>query len=134
MYYHSNNTIYSQILIIAQTWKTLDLLLKQSLPGIVVFYKQKTPKRGEHSWDQGIVSCEAVFSWKFGEIEKRKKKNTWRKIEEINKNYNQINVALYVIISNGNERFFYCIINQKELKLYGLHFSVASTLCWVVWL
>ena len=40
---------YSQILIIAQTLKALDLLLKQSLLGIVVFYTHKTPKRGEHS-------------------------------------------------------------------------------------
>ena len=38
------------------------MLLKQSLLGIVVFYTQKTPKRGEHSWDQGIVSLEAIFS------------------------------------------------------------------------
>jgi hypothetical protein len=40
----------------------LDLLLKQSLFSIVVFYTQKTPKRGEHSQDQGIVSLEAIFS------------------------------------------------------------------------
>ena len=38
------------------------MLLKQSLLGIVVFYTQKTPKRGEHSWDQGIVSLEAIFN------------------------------------------------------------------------
>ena len=40
----------------------LDLLLKQSLIGIVVFYTEKTPKRGKHSWDQGIISLEAIFS------------------------------------------------------------------------
>ena len=39
------------------------MLLKQYLLGIVVFYAQKTPKRGEHSWDQGIVSLEAIFSY-----------------------------------------------------------------------
>ena len=49
-------------LIIAQTSKALDLLLEQSPLGIVVFYTQKTPKRGEHSWDQGIVSLEAIFN------------------------------------------------------------------------
>ena len=48
--------------IITQTLKALDLLLKQSLLGIVVFYTKKTPKWGEHSWDQGIVSLEAIFS------------------------------------------------------------------------
>ena len=47
--HHSNNTNYSQILIIAPTSKALDLLLKQSLLGIVVFYTQKTHSRGEHS-------------------------------------------------------------------------------------
>ena len=50
-----------QILIISQTLKALDLLLKQSLQDIVVFYTQKTVKRGKHSWDQGIVSLEAFF-------------------------------------------------------------------------
>ena len=39
-------TRYSQILIIAQTSKALYLLLKQSPRGIIVFYGQKTPKRG----------------------------------------------------------------------------------------
>jgi len=33
--HYSNNTRYSQILIITQTLKALDLLLKQSLLGIV---------------------------------------------------------------------------------------------------
>ena len=32
---------------------------------ICIFYTQKTPKRGEHSWDQGIVSLEAIFSEHF---------------------------------------------------------------------
>ena len=54
--------MYSLILIIARTLKALNLLLKQSLLGIVIFYTQKTPKRGEHSWDQGIISLEAIFS------------------------------------------------------------------------
>ena len=40
----------------------LDLLQKQSLLGIVVFYTNKTPKRDDHSLDQGIVSLEAIFS------------------------------------------------------------------------
>ena len=43
---------YSLILIFAQTLKALDLLLKQSLLGIVdivVFYTQKTFSRGKHS-------------------------------------------------------------------------------------
>ena len=60
--HHSNNTRYSQILIIAQTLKALDLLLKQSIYGIVIFLHKKTPKRGEHSRDQGIISLEAIFS------------------------------------------------------------------------
>jgi hypothetical protein len=34
---------YSQVLIIGRTLKALDLLLKQSLLGSVVFYTQKTP-------------------------------------------------------------------------------------------
>ena len=38
------------------------MLLKQSLLGIVVFYTQRTTKRGEHSWNQGILSLEAIFS------------------------------------------------------------------------
>ena len=42
-----NNIRYSQILIIDQTLKALDLLLKQAL--LVVFYTQKTSSRGEHS-------------------------------------------------------------------------------------
>ena len=37
------------------------MLLKQYLLGIFVFYTQKTPNRGKHSWDQGIVSLEAIF-------------------------------------------------------------------------
>ena len=36
----------SQILIIAQTLKALDLLLKQSLLGIVVFYTKKNTQEG----------------------------------------------------------------------------------------
>ena len=60
--HHSNNTRYSQLLIIAQTSKALDLLLKQSPLDIVVFYTQKTSKRGKHTWDQGIVSLEASLA------------------------------------------------------------------------
>ena len=41
--------MYSQILIIAQTLKALDFLLKKSVLTTVVFYTQKRPRRGEHS-------------------------------------------------------------------------------------
>ena len=41
------------------------MLLKQSLLGIVVFYTQKTPKRGKHSIDQGFVSLEDIFNVAF---------------------------------------------------------------------
>ena len=58
---YSNNIRDRQILIIVQTLKALYLLLKQSFLGIVVFYAQKTPKRGERSRDQGIISREAIF-------------------------------------------------------------------------
>ena len=74
MYHHSNNTIYSQILMIALTLKALDLLLKQSLHGIVVFYTQKNTQRGKHSLVQGIMSLEAIFrkrkifQWEKGEM------------------------------------------------------------------
>ena len=44
---------------------------------IMYNYTQKTPKRGEHSWDQGIVSLEAIFS---KQIERKtKKKKEWKK-------------------------------------------------------
>ena len=44
--HHSNNTRYTQILIVAHTLKALDLLLRH---GIVVVYTQKTPSRDKHS-------------------------------------------------------------------------------------
>ena len=59
-YSHSDNTRYSQT--IAQTLKALDLLLMQSLHGIIVVYTQK------HPWGASIhrmdifFSCEGIFS------------------------------------------------------------------------
>ena len=46
MFHNSNDTTWSQILIIAQTLKALDFLLKKSVLTTVVFYTHKKTQEG----------------------------------------------------------------------------------------